>query len=117
VGRARSSAQSLKHGQTLSLHHHQPTTNTNTQRPTTNNQQHEPTTTPTHRYAKPEDRARYADWTSAECRLRECLEVHATAGLEVDLEAVEGLLARKLPGVLRGEAVEVLREPWPSGDG
>jgi hypothetical protein len=43
--------------------------------------------------------------------------VHARAGLEVDLEAVAALLRRKLPAVLRGEAVEALREGWPAWEG
>ena len=39
--------------------------------------------------------------------------VHARAGLLVDLEAVRAKLLAKLPGVLAGEPVEALREPWP----
>lgn len=57
--------------------------------------------------------ARYAGWLPQECQGRECLLVHAQAGLEVDLDAVRALLARKLPGLVAGQTVEQLREPWP----
>jgi hypothetical protein len=68
------------------------------------------------RYASEADRLRYSDWSGSECSKRECLEVHAKAGLEVDLGAVEQLLRRKLPTVLRGEPVEALEEPWPASE-
>jgi hypothetical protein len=56
----------------------------------------------------------YSAWTAAECRRRDCLEIHAKAGLEVDLSAVGSLLARKLPRVLACEPVEALRDTWPA---
>jgi hypothetical protein len=68
------------------------------------------------RYKDPADRARYAAWTPAECRRHECLGVHAAAGLEADLVAISGLVAAKLPGLLRGASVEELLEPWPSAE-
>ena len=40
-------------------------------------------------------------------------QIFARAGLIVDLEAVHALLLRKLPGVLAGQSVDELREPWP----
>jgi hypothetical protein len=60
--------------------------------------------------------ARYAGWLPQECQGRECLLVHAQAGLEVDLDAVRELLARKLPGLVAGQTVEQLREPWPAAE-
>jgi hypothetical protein len=60
--------------------------------------------------------ARYAGWTTQECTGRECLLVHAQAGLEVDLVAVRQLLQRKLPGLLAGQSVQQLAEPWPPAD-
>lgn len=67
------------------------------------------------RYKQPSD-ARYAGWLPQECQGRDCLLVHAQAGLEVDLQAVRELLARKLPGLLAGDTVQELREPWPGAD-
>lgn len=60
--------------------------------------------------------ARYAGWTTQECSGRECLLVHAQAGLEVDLSALRQLLQRKLPGLLAGQSVAELAEPWPAAD-
>lgn len=60
--------------------------------------------------------ARYAGWLPTECQGRDCLLVHARAGLEVDLDAVRELLSRKLPGLLAGQTVEQLHEPWPAAD-
>jgi hypothetical protein len=59
---------------------------------------------------------RYAGWTTQECTGRECLLVHAQAGLEVDLAAVRQLVQRKLPGLLAGQSVQDLAEPWPPAD-
>jgi hypothetical protein len=59
---------------------------------------------------------RYAGWTTQECVGRECLLVHAQAGLDVDLVAVRQLLQRKLPGLLAGQSVQQLAEPWPPAD-
>eukprot|EP00775_Hariotina_reticulata_P007357 gene7357-7568_t len=42
--------------------------------------------------------ARYAEFTPSECHGRECLMVHAQAGLEVDLEAVRQLLQEPTRG-------------------
>jgi hypothetical protein len=67
------------------------------------------------RYKEPSD-ARYAGWLPTECQGRDCLLVHAQAGLEVDLVAVRQLLARKLPGLVAGDTVEQLREPWPAAE-
>jgi hypothetical protein len=60
--------------------------------------------------------ARYAGWTTQECSGRECLLVHAQAGLEVELDAVRQLLQRKLPGLLAGQSIQELQEPWPPAD-
>lgn len=60
--------------------------------------------------------ARYAGWTTQECSGRECLLVHAQAGLEADLSALRQLLQRKLPGLLAGQSVAELAEPWPAAD-
>eukprot|EP00879_Flechtneria_rotunda_P013148 GHRR01013733.1.p1 GENE.GHRR01013733.1~~GHRR01013733.1.p1 ORF type:complete len:429 (+),score=169.33 GHRR01013733.1:161-1288(+) len=59
---------------------------------------------------------RYAGWTAAECHKRDCLMVHAQAGLLVDVEAVRELLARKLPGLVKGFSVQELQEPWPPAE-
>lgn len=67
------------------------------------------------RYQEP-SHARYAAWTPSECHGRECLLVHAQAGLEVDLEAVRALLTAKLPGLLAGASLEELAEPWPPAE-
>jgi hypothetical protein len=64
------------------------------------------------RYSQP-DHARYADWTAAECSSKECLMVHAQAGLEADLRALHALLQSKLPLLLQGRSVRELAEPWP----
>ncbi len=56
---------------------------------------------------------RYSSWTYEECYSRECLVVHARAGLRVDVEAVRAILLDKLPQVLQGASVESLRQEWP----
>jgi hypothetical protein len=56
---------------------------------------------------------RYSSWTYEECFSRECLVVHARAGLQVDVEAVRAILLDKLPRVIEGATVESLREEWP----
>jgi hypothetical protein len=56
---------------------------------------------------------RYSSWTYEECFSRECLVVHARAGLTVDVDAVRATLLDKLPQVLAGATVESLREEWP----
>jgi hypothetical protein len=58
--------------------------------------------------------ARYSSWTYEECYSRECLVVHARAGLKVDVAAVRATLMVKLPRVLAGESVDSLRDEWPS---
>lgn len=68
-----------------------------------------------YRYKEPSD-SRFAGWLPTECQGQDCLLVHARAGLEVDLLAVRDLLARKLPGLVAGEGVEALREPWPAAE-
>jgi hypothetical protein len=67
------------------------------------------------RYKEPSD-SRFAGWLPNECQGQDCLLVHARAGLEVDLDAVRDLLARKLPGLVAGEGVEALKEPWPAAE-
>lgn len=67
------------------------------------------------RYKEP-SHARYADWLPQECQGSDCLLVHAQAGLEADLDALRQLLARKLPGLLVGDSVQQLAEPWPAAD-
>ncbi|KAG2488504.1 hypothetical protein HYH03_013007 [Edaphochlamys debaryana] len=61
-----------------------------------------------------ENYTRYAPWTPDECSARECLMVHARAGLTVDLREFEYMLAGKLPGVVSGRPVEELRTKWPA---
>ncbi|GFR45470.1 hypothetical protein Agub_g6869, partial [Astrephomene gubernaculifera] len=60
-----------------------------------------------------ENHTRYRTWTPEECSARECLMVHARAGLEVDIQELDSLLSAKLPGVVAGLPVEKLRAPWP----
>ncbi len=56
---------------------------------------------------------RYHTWTPEECEAYECLNKMRDAGLIADVPAVTNILKRKLPGVLKGEPLENLREPWP----
>lgn len=63
---------------------------------------------------KTKEDERYSDWLPAECSSRECVTVHARAGLVVDVEAVAALVREKLPGIIAREPVEKLRRPWPS---
>eukprot|EP00198_Chlamydomonas_reinhardtii_P008302 XP_001697639.1 predicted protein [Chlamydomonas reinhardtii] len=60
-----------------------------------------------------ENYTRYAPWTPEECSARECLMVHARAGLTADITELEALLAAKLPGVVAGAPIEQLQAPWP----
>ncbi|KAG2429620.1 hypothetical protein HXX76_010852 [Chlamydomonas incerta] len=60
-----------------------------------------------------ENYTRYAPWTPEECSARECLMVHARAGLTADITELEALLSAKLPGVVAGAPIEQLQAPWP----
>ena len=44
---------------------------------------------------------------------RDCLEVHAAAAMRVDAATVQEMLMQVIPGAMRGESVETLRQPWP----
>jgi hypothetical protein len=57
---------------------------------------------------------RYHTWTPDECSSRECLIVHARAGLEVDVEAVRAKLLEKMPDVIAGRKVADIRDPFPN---
>ncbi|BDA48143.1 hypothetical protein COCOBI_11-4020 [Coccomyxa sp. Obi] len=59
------------------------------------------------------DQARYAEWTPEECNSRDCLEVHAAAAMRVDAARVQEMLMQVIPGAMRGESVEAVRQPWP----
>lgn len=56
---------------------------------------------------------RYHTWTPEECSARECLMVHARAGLRAEIQELDALLSAKLPGVLAGQPVDQLAAPWP----
>ncbi|KXZ42824.1 hypothetical protein GPECTOR_116g356 [Gonium pectorale] len=60
-----------------------------------------------------ENYTRYHSWTPEECSARECLMVHARAGLTVDLTELEAILEEKLPAVVEGRPVDELRAEWP----
>ncbi|MEW5308350.1 MAG: hypothetical protein WDW38_000318 [Sanguina aurantia] len=55
----------------------------------------------------------YHTWNPVECHARECLLVHAKARLIVDIPAVTALLRQLLPGVLAGNSVQSMSQPWP----
>ncbi|MEW5302301.1 MAG: hypothetical protein WDW36_005101 [Sanguina aurantia] len=56
---------------------------------------------------------KYHTWNPVECHARECLLVHAKARLIVDIPAVTALLRQLLPGVLAGNSVQSMSQPWP----
>ena len=60
---------------------------------------------------------KYADWKIEECTAsRQCLEVHARAGMVVDVSSMHEVLMDTLPAVhFRNATVQQLRRPFPKG--
>ena len=59
---------------------------------------------------------RFASWTTAQCRIQDCVEAHTNVDIIVDVKQLRAMLDTRLPRVLAGASVPELASVWPSSD-